>query len=87
MKRPITPNREMLLVYSLVLLHACFQEDGRFIMNHKRYDQLLARVDDSLIRCHPLFRVVAIGVPVPPFQGFSLDPPVCGRSQTHPIRS
>ena len=64
-------NREMAL------------EDGRFLCAPDRFDAL-ARDGSSavtgagrrLLRVHPRFRVIAIGVPVPPFAGNPLDPPL-----------
>ena len=51
-------------------------DDGRFLMSHKRFDELLAEgVSASeleakrIVRCHPDFRVLALGLPVPPFPG------------------
>ena len=57
-------NREMAL------------EDGRFLMAAKRYDALSPeeRQAAKLVRVHPSFRVIALGVPVPPFPGNPLDP-------------
>ena len=34
---------------------------------------------------HPDFRVVALGVPVPPFPGRTLDPPLRSRFQAHAV--
>ncbi|KAK3261757.1 hypothetical protein CYMTET_29350, partial [Cymbomonas tetramitiformis] len=54
-------NREMAL------------EDGRFLLSGSRYDALLSTrpsqelADLGLVRVHPDFRVVALGVPVPPY--------------------
>ncbi|GJJ14791.1 hypothetical protein Clacol_009059 [Clathrus columnatus] len=35
----------------------------------------------KFIEAHPLFRVVAIGIPIPPYKGFPLDPPFRSRFQ------
>eukprot|EP00026_Physarum_polycephalum_P000717 Phypoly_transcript_00718.p1 GENE.Phypoly_transcript_00718~~Phypoly_transcript_00718.p1 ORF type:complete len:1304 (+),score=248.57 Phypoly_transcript_00718:258-4169(+) len=68
-------NREMAL------------EDGRFLMNYNQYQTLLKHrtkkeLDDQKIACtHPNFRVIALALPVPPFQGSPLDPPLRSRFQ------
>ena len=70
-------NREMAL------------EDGRFLMHHARYDALLANQSASqlaergLVRVHPSFRVIALGLPVPRFVGMPLDPPLRRYIETH----
>ena len=70
-------------------------EDGRFLTSPKRYDELLLQQqrqkgDDpakqtlaqiGLVRVHENFRVVALGIPVPPFLGNPLDPPLRSRFQ------
>ena len=66
--------------YSIIAMYA--QEnremqlsDGRFLMAHKRYDELLSehsRVDmvaRKLVRVHEDFCVIALGLPVPRFPG------------------
>ena len=53
------------------------------------YDQLIASGTHSkedllsrrLLRCHPDFRVISLGVPIPPFHGRTLDPPLRSRFQ------
>lgn len=71
-------NREMAL------------EDGRFLVEAKRYDDLArhrpAAELHSFVRVHPAFRVVAVAVPVPPFPGNPLDPPLRSRFQARLIR-
>lgn len=64
-------------------------DDGRSLISHRLFDNLLSsgHTNDSLasrgiLRVHPDFRVVAIGSPVPPFQGQSLDPPLRSRFQS-----
>ena len=57
-------------------------EDGRFLvapgcelgMGKKDTQQ-------KLVPVHPQFRVIALGVPVPPFPGNPLDPPLRSRFQ------
>ena len=50
-------------------------EDGRFLVAPKRYDELISKhgengmKDLSLVRVHEKFRVIAVGVPSPPFPG------------------
>ncbi len=68
-------NREMAL------------DDGRFIVAPSRFDALLATrsaaelAQEGLLRAHPDFRVVALGVPVPAYPGHPLDPPLRSRFQ------
>ncbi len=68
-------NREMAL------------EDGRFIVSSERYAELRKRHGDdkirqwSLVRAHPDFFVIAIGLPTPPYFGNPLDPPLRSRFQ------
>jgi hypothetical protein len=52
-----------------------------------RYDSLTPeqREAANLVRVHPLFRVIALGVPVPPFPGNPLDPPLRSRFQARRI--
>lgn len=69
-------NREMAL------------EDGRFIVSPERWAALLQEgatheelVAKQLVRAHEDFRVIALGVPVPPYEGRLLDPPLRSRFQ------
>jgi MoxR-like ATPase len=64
-------NREMAL------------EDGRFLLPQARYAELspAQREQSKLVPVHPDFRVIALGVPVPPFPGNPLDPPLRSRFQ------
>ena len=73
-------NREMAL------------DDGRFLVSAARYDELLREPDGaahiaaaSLVRVHPNFRVIALGLPVPKFHGFPLDPPLRSRFQARVV--
>ena len=52
-------------------------EDGRFLLPKERYDSMTEqqRKESNLVPVHPNFRVIALGVPVPPFPGNPLDPP------------
>jgi len=66
-------NREMML------------EDGRFLMKGETIQKLHSNeVGESarLIPVHPSFRVVALGLPVPPYHGRVLDPPLRSRFQS-----
>ena len=55
-------------------------EDGRFLVEAGRYDSLVDPGPD-LLRVHPDFWVVALGIPVPPNRGYPLDPPLRSRFQ------
>lgn len=73
-------NREMAL------------EDGRFMMAPARFDELNSGAEVApelaelqLVRVHPRFRVIALGVPVPQFPGHPLDPPLRSRFQARDI--
>jgi hypothetical protein len=68
-------------------------EDGRFIVSHERYGGIIGD-RAGIVRCHPGFLVIAIGlfhvclrleIPVPLFHGFSLDPPLRSRFQARNI--
>jgi MoxR-like ATPase len=77
-------NREMML------------EDGRFLMKGDTIDKLqhedrhsvsaVAGKENNmsarLVPVHPAFRVVALGLPVPPYHGRVLDPPLRSRFQS-----
>lgn len=69
-------NREMTL------------DDGRFLMKAETYDSLMKQgfeLQENIIRVHPDFRVIALGLPVPPFPGRTLDPPLRSRFQARVI--
>ncbi|ETV82729.1 hypothetical protein, variant 2 [Aphanomyces astaci] len=73
-------NREMAL------------DDGRFLMNASSYDALLSKGHTSeqltaqhLVRVDPAFRVIALGLPVPPYPGRTLDPPLRSRFQARQV--
>lgn len=63
-------------------------EDGRFLCRPDRYDLLVrSNVDPkNLIRVSTNFQVIALGVPIPPYPGFPLDPPFRSRFQARNIR-
>ncbi|TMW60750.1 hypothetical protein Poli38472_000792 [Pythium oligandrum] len=74
-------NREMTL------------DDGRFLMKAESYDALLAagysKADleaQNLVRVHEDFRVIALGIPVPPYPGRTLDPPLRSRFQARNVQ-
>ncbi|KXS13469.1 hypothetical protein M427DRAFT_33874 [Gonapodya prolifera JEL478] len=63
-------------------------EDGRHLVNPKFYDNLLQQGHTreeleswKLVRVDPNFRVIALGIPVPPYKGNLLDPPFRSRFQ------
>lgn len=67
-------------------------EDGRFLLHHTAYDALLQKgltpaelTQRKLLRCHEDFRVIAIGLPVPRYPGYPLDPPLRSRFQARAI--
>jgi MoxR-like ATPase len=75
-------NREMAL------------SDGRFLMSPSRYDSMLqsgytvADMDkEGLLRVSPDFRVIALGLPVPEFPGYPIDPPLRSRFQARVVHS
>ncbi|KAK7090090.1 von Willebrand factor A domain-containing protein 8-like [Littorina saxatilis] len=69
-------------------------DDGRFLVAADRYDKLLRdhsqeELDSlKLVRVDERFRVIALGLPVPRYQGNPLDPPLRSRFQArdvHPL--
>ena len=68
-------------------------EDGRFLMAADRYDKLLNEHTEEelsalkLVRVSDRFRVIALGLPVPRYQGNPLDPPLRSRFQARNINS
>lgn len=66
-------------------------DDGHFLVSPQRYDKLTDVANESnkdlnklnLLKVHPDFRVIAIGLPVPKYQGNPLDPPLRSRFQSH----
>ncbi|CAG8614734.1 10142_t:CDS:10 [Funneliformis caledonium] len=67
-------------------------EDGRFLVHPKRYDSLAKNnkksvMDDwKLVRVSDQFIVMALGLPVPPYVGHSLDPPLRSRFQSRDVK-
>jgi MoxR-like ATPase len=73
-------NREMAL------------DDGRFLMAPETYASLLESgyteetlQQRKLVKVHPNFRVVALGLPIPPYLGHALDPPLRSRFQARSV--
>lgn len=68
-------------------------EDGRFLIPADRYDKLLKEHGEKelkrwrLLRVSEDFRVVALGLPVPGYQGNPLDPPLRSRFQARDVPS
>ncbi|KAL3861823.1 hypothetical protein ACJMK2_007838 [Sinanodonta woodiana] len=66
-------------------------EDGKFLMAAQRYDKLLQdhtkeELDQlNLVRVDENFRVIALGLPVPRYQGNPLDPPLRSRFQARDL--
>ncbi|CAG8493642.1 14499_t:CDS:2 [Racocetra fulgida] len=73
-------NREMLL------------EDGRFLVHSKRYASLIesnskVSMDGlKLVKVSERFIVMALGLPVPPYIGHPLDPPLRSRFQCRDVK-
>ncbi|EKX41778.1 hypothetical protein GUITHDRAFT_112197 [Guillardia theta CCMP2712] len=64
-------------------------DDGRFLMRAARYDALKEEGADlagsKMIRVHPRFCVIALGLPIPRYRGYPLDPPLRSRFQARAI--
>ncbi|GFR87627.1 von Willebrand factor A domain-containing protein 8-like [Elysia marginata] len=66
-------------------------DDGRFLVAAKRYDTLLETHSQEeldalrLVRVSEDFRVIALGLPVPRYQGNPLDPPLRSRFQARDV--
>ncbi len=68
-------------------------DDGRFLVSHKRFAELLKAGTseeelqrNKIVSVHPDFRVVALGIPVPPYTGKPLDPPLRSRFQARAVK-
>jgi MoxR-like ATPase len=67
-------------------------EDGRFLVSAKRFDALLKTHSEEelknlkLVKVHQDFQVIALGLPVPRFEGNLLDPPLRSRFQARDVR-
>ncbi|KAK4323780.1 hypothetical protein Pmani_005551 [Petrolisthes manimaculis] len=68
-------------------------EDGRLLIAANRYDKLLQEHSQEeldqmrLVRVDQNFRVIALGLPSPPYQGHPLDPPLRSRFQARHVAS
>lgn len=68
-------------------------EDGRLLIASHRYDRLLEEHSQEeldqmrLVRVSQDFRVIALGLPSPPYQGHPLDPPLRSRFQARDVSS
>jgi len=63
-------------------------QDGTFLTSTDRFDTLRQSssvASANLVRVHEDFRVVALGLPVPAFPGFPLDPPLRSRFQARHV--
>lgn len=67
--------------------------DGRFLISAARYDSLLKSGESveslnasGLLRVSEQFRVIALGLPVPEFAGYPIDPPLRSRFQGRYVR-
>ncbi|BGP19567.1 hypothetical protein JCM10213_000167 [Rhodosporidiobolus nylandii] len=61
--------------------------DGTHIVSSQRYELMLHNGEDTsgFMACHPDFRVIALGCPVPPYPGLPTDPPFRSRFQARYI--
>ena len=79
------------LIHNLLENREMRLEDGRFLLSAERFDRLKTELsadtirDMGLERVHEEFRVIALGLPVPPYRGHSLDPPLRSRFQARLI--
>ncbi|KAI3633761.1 hypothetical protein MIR68_008093 [Amoeboaphelidium protococcarum] len=68
-------------------------DDGRFFMNPKAFDNLITTGgqtveqlnSQNLFRISEQFMVIALGLPVPKYKGFMLDPPFRSRFQSRSL--
>ncbi|GAA5909649.1 hypothetical protein JCM8208_003837 [Rhodotorula glutinis] len=77
-ERGVLPLLNNLLEYREMNL-----EDGTHLVSTARYDKMIQNGEDttSFIPTHPDFRIIALGVPVPPYPGLPIDPPFRSRFQ------
>jgi len=62
------------LIPSTIIWPNAFQEHGQEVLDKWR-----------IVRASERFRVIALGLPVPPYRGNSLDPPLRSRFQARTI--
>ncbi|KWU41842.1 hypothetical protein RHOSPDRAFT_30334 [Rhodotorula sp. JG-1b] len=81
-ERGVLPLLNNLLEYREMNL-----EDGTHIVSASRYDLMVKNGEDTtgFIPAHPDFRIIALGVPVPPYAGLPIDPPFRSRFQARYI--
>ncbi|KAI3640849.1 hypothetical protein MIR68_001727 [Amoeboaphelidium protococcarum] len=68
-------------------------DDGRFLMNPNTFDNLITKGgqtveqlnSQNLFRISEQFMVIALGLPVPKYKGFMLDPPFRSRFQSRSL--
>jgi von Willebrand factor A domain-containing protein 8 len=60
-------------------------EDGRFLVHPIRFDSLTIPENTHLVRVSDRFIVIALGLPVPKYDGYPLDPPFRSRFQARYI--
>jgi MoxR-like ATPase len=60
-------------------------EDGRFLVDPKRFDLLNLDANSHFVRVSEDFIVIALGLPVPKHDGYPLDPPFRSRFQARYI--
>ncbi|XP_028966962.1 von Willebrand factor A domain-containing protein 8 [Galendromus occidentalis] len=67
-------------------------DDGGFLLKAEKFDELLQEVGPEKLaewgmrRVDEQFRVIALGAPVPPFKGNTLDPPFRSRFQCKSLK-
>jgi MoxR-like ATPase len=60
-------------------------DDGRFLVDPKRFDLLKLEANSHFVRVSEDFLVIALGLPVPKHDGYPLDPPFRSRFQARYI--
>ena len=79
------------LIHNLLENREMRLEDGRFLLSPSRFDKLRTSLsiekmkEMGLERVSEEFRVIALGLPVPPYKGHTLDPPLRSRFQARII--
>jgi len=63
-------------------------DDGRMLVHPRTFEHLLTHYSRDhlenvlkIVPVHPNFRVIALSLPVPPYSGITLDPPLRSRFQ------
>ena len=83
-------NREMALDDGRFLMRdsaydALFSQEAQATSTSNNDPASSNSLESRLCRVHPDFRVVALGLPTPPYPGFSLDPPLRSRFQARVV--